>query len=246
MMRKTRFFALLALLVVLCGLGLLLTLTGRRGNAEATTAQGESAQPRPATGSAAPAKRSPRPPRDATKRAPRGTGDPIVAAAREASRQPSAKPADSQTKPVPSADADGLQAAQSEAATAEAIRKVEAWEAMIDEVAELATKPTVERATQIRDMFMGLNKADQMNAITTALHLLPDEQFPLLYTLLFDKTQEFELLDEIFSDALNRPEEIKVPLMKLLMQDKEHPLSNEAGRILDATGALDAEEEDNS
>jgi hypothetical protein len=245
MMRKTRFFALLALLVVLCGLGLLLTLTGRRGNSEATTAQGESAQPRPATGSAAPAKRSPRPPRDATKRTTRGTGDPIVAA-REASRQPSAKPADSQTKPIPSADADSLQAAQSEAATAEAIRKVEAWEAMIDKVAELTTKPTVERATQIRDMFMGLNKADQMNAITTALHLLPDEQFPLLYILLFDKTQEFELLDEIFSDALNRPEEIKVPLMKLLMQDKEHPLSSEAERILDATGELDDEGEDNS
>jgi len=44
---------------------------------------------------------------------------------------------------------------------------------------------------------------------------LPDEQFPALYGLLFDKTQDFEVLDEIFSDALNRPEEIKVPLMKI-------------------------------
>lgn len=129
-------------------------------------------------------------------------------------------------------------------AEAEAIRRVEEWEAMVDDLSEIKIAPTADLIMQTRSMFMGLNKADQMDAVTTALHLLPDEQFPVLYGLLFDKTQDFELLDEIFSDALNRPEEIKVPLMRLLMDDKAHPLAEEAERILDATGELDDDLDD--
>lgn len=40
------------------------------------------------------------------------------------------------------------------------------------------------------------------------------------------------MLDAIFSDALNRPE-IKMPLMRELRKDREHPMFFESARILD-------------
>ena len=118
-------------------------------------------------------------------------------------------------------------------------KAVEAWETLIDQMAEMTDAPTRERRASVKEAFDKLGKADQMDAIQTALNLLPDEQFTSLYGILFDKQENPEVLDEIFNDALNRPEEIKVPLMKELAKDKTHPMFFESARILDATGELD-------
>ena len=118
-------------------------------------------------------------------------------------------------------------------------KAVEAWETLVDQMAEMTDAPTRERRASVKEAFDKLGKADQMEAIQTALNLLPDEQFTSLYGILFDKQENPEVLDEIFNDALNRPEEIKVPLMKELAKDKTHPMFFESARILDATGELD-------
>ena len=130
-------------------------------------------------------------------------------------------------------------AAAAEERTEARTKAVEAWESFIDEVAERTAKPTAEQALQFKEAFHRLDKADQMDGIQTALNLLPDEQFSLMYPILFDKTENADVLDEIFSDGLNRDEDIKVPMMKELYKDKEHPMFVEAARILDATGELD-------
>ena len=122
---------------------------------------------------------------------------------------------------------------------AAAEKAVEAWETLVDQMAEMTDAPTRERRASVKEAFDKLGKADQMDAIQTALNLLPDEQFTSLYGILFDKKENAEVLDAIFSDALNRPEEIKVPLMKELAKDKTHPMFVESARILDATGELD-------
>jgi len=118
-------------------------------------------------------------------------------------------------------------------------KAVEAWESLVDQMAEMTDAPTRERRASVKEAFDKLGKEDQMDAIQTALNLLPDEQFTSLYGILFDKQENPEVLDEIFSDALNRPEEIKIPLMKELAKDKTHPMFFESARILDATGELD-------
>ncbi|MDD4017422.1 MAG: hypothetical protein PHV28_05705 [Kiritimatiellae bacterium] len=126
-------------------------------------------------------------------------------------------------------------------------KAVEAWETLVDQMAEMTDAPTRERRASVKEAFDKLGKAYQMDAIQTALNLLPDEQFTSLYGILFDKQENPEVLEEIFNDALNRPEEIKVPLMKELAKDKTHPMFFESARILDATGELDktdGEEED--
>ncbi len=127
------------------------------------------------------------------------------------------------------------------AAARSALREqaVEKWEAFVDQIAERAAPPDAGQMEQFKKEFARLHADDQRDALQTALNLLPDEQFVSLFAILFDKSQNPEVLDEIFNDALNRPEEIKVPMMKTLLQDKGHPLHAEAARILDATGELD-------
>ena len=118
-------------------------------------------------------------------------------------------------------------------------KAVEAWDTMIEKVAERKEAPTAEQAAQFKEDFHKLDKEDQMSCVQNALNLIPDEQFALFYPILYDKSENADVLDEIFSDALNRDEEIKVPIMKELYKDKEHPMFVESARILDATGELD-------
>ncbi len=120
-----------------------------------------------------------------------------------------------------------------------AIKAVEDWEGLVDKLTEQKGAPTQESVAEVKEAFDKLDKRDQNDAIHRALNLLPDEQFPSLYGILFDKSENAEILDAIFSDALNRDEDIKVPLMKTLVVDKEHPMFFESARILDVTGELD-------
>ncbi len=120
-----------------------------------------------------------------------------------------------------------------------AIKAVEDWEGLVDKLTEQKGAPTQESVAEVKEAFDKLDKRDQNDAIHRALNLLPDEQFPSLYGILFDKSENAEILDAIFSDALNRDEDIKVPLMKTLVVDKEHPMFFESARILDVTGELE-------
>jgi hypothetical protein len=111
-----------------------------------------------------------------------------------------------------------------------------AWEALIARVIEQPDVPAADQSRRVKAAFDRLAPADRMDAIHRALNLLPDAQFPALYGILLDIAESPEVLDAIFNDALNRPDEIKNPLMKELRRDREHPLFFESARILDAIG----------
>ena len=98
---------------------------------------------------------------------------------------------------------------------------------------DLTDPPPVAKAEAFKKAFDAMEPEDRIENIDYALNLLPDEQFPVLYLILFDKRQDPDILDAIFSDALNRDEVIKIPLMKELRKDKEHPMYFESARILD-------------
>jgi len=112
-------------------------------------------------------------------------------------------------------------------------KAVAVWEALVDQMIGQKEAPTVEQAKHVKEVFDKLDKDDQMDGVHRALNLFPDEQFPALYEILYDKKEDPEVLDAIFSDALNRPDELKNPLMKELRKDREHPLFFESARILD-------------
>ena len=117
---------------------------------------------------------------------------------------------------------------------------VAAWEQQIDDVIVSTNVPVKEYARHVKEAFDKLDKADQMDAIQHGLNLLPDEQFAVLYDILYDKAEDPAVLDAIFSDALNRPEEIKNPLMKDLRKDSTHPMFFESARILDVVGSAES------
>jgi hypothetical protein len=110
---------------------------------------------------------------------------------------------------------------------------IERWDALVSQLVEQKEQPTLEQTRQVKEAFDKLDSADRKDSILHTLNLLPDDQFPVLYAILFDKNEPPDVLDAILSDALNRPEEIKNPLMQELRKDREHPLYFEAARILD-------------
>lgn len=112
-------------------------------------------------------------------------------------------------------------------------KAVARWEKLVDEIMDLTEAPSLKVAEDFKKNFAALDAEDQEDSIDYALNLLPDEQFPALYLILFDKRQNPDILDAIFSDALNRDESIKNPIMIELRKDKEHPMFFESARILD-------------
>lgn len=129
---------------------------------------------------------------------------------------------------------------QAEEAKTPREKAVAAWESLVDQVIEQKELPAAEQAKRVKEAFDKLDKADQMDGIHRSLNLFPDEQFPALYGILYDKTENPEVLDAIFSDALNRPEELKNPLMRELRKDREHPMFFESARILDVIESAEA------
>lgn len=119
-----------------------------------------------------------------------------------------------------------------------ALRAAALWRKLADEIAASKEEPTRDRILKVKEWFDRMTDADRLDNIRYALNLLPDMQIPCLYGILFDKSERPEVLDAIFSDVLNRPDEIKVPIMLVLAGDKEHPMYFESVRILDATGEL--------
>lgn len=148
--------------------------------------------------------------------------------------------AEPENSPATKSGSSGSDAAEPKTAREKA---VEAWESLVDQLVEQKDASPQEQATRVKEAFDKLDKEDQMDGIHRSLNLLPDEQFPSLYGILFDKAENAEVLDAIFSDALNRPEELKNPLMKELIKDKTHPCFFEAARILDVIGELEPKSE---
>ena len=141
---------------------------------------------------------------------------------------------------VPSAVSVDAKAVKEEEAKKSAVEKaVNAWEKMIDDMAASTTAPVSGQADRVKEAFDQLDPADQLDAVHRAVNLLPDSQFSSLLGILYDKKENSEVLDIIFSDALNRSEDIKLPMMKELIKDNQHPMYFESARILDATGELD-------
>lgn len=118
-------------------------------------------------------------------------------------------------------------------------KKLQEWDNLVDNLAAATEVPTAKTLNDVKETFDKLSQKDQVDAIHQAVNLLPDGQFSSLYGILFDKKENSEVLDVIFSDALNRSDDIKIPLMKQLIVDKTHPMFFESARILDATGELD-------
>jgi len=110
---------------------------------------------------------------------------------------------------------------------------VEKWDELVDGIVELEGELSDDRCLQLKRAFNKIQEGDKRDAIRYSLNLIPDDKFVAVVSILFDKSQPEEILNLIFSDALNRDEEVKVPLMREIRKDKTHPMFFESARILD-------------
>ena len=116
---------------------------------------------------------------------------------------------------------------------------VDAFDALTDKWQEpAADKVTMNEVKKFCEQFAKVPKARQEECVQRALNLVPDENVMLLAGILFDKTQDPEILELVYNDILNRDEDVKKPILREVFKDKEHPCWADTAWILDVTGEL--------
>lgn len=95
--------------------------------------------------------------------------------------------------------------------------------------------PTLKDVDAFVAQFRQVPEERKDECIHRALNLIPDENVMLLAGVLMDRTQPDEIVDAIFSDILNRDEDVKLPVMRQVLKDPKHPCWEDAAWIVDVT-----------
>ena len=116
---------------------------------------------------------------------------------------------------------------------------VDAFDALTDKWQEpAADKVTMDEVKKFRERLAKVPKSRKEECVQRALNLVPDENGMLLAGILFDKSQDREILELVYNDILNRDEDVKKPILREVFKDKEHPCWADTAWILDVTGEL--------
>ena len=111
----------------------------------------------------------------------------------------------------------------------------EAWEKLFDGLVKLqneGNKPTAKLVADFKAAFDKLSDETKLENIPHAQNLFADDSIEYLTVILFDTKEPTDVLSSIYHDLLNRPEELKMPIVRKLAADKTHPLSGEALELL--------------
>ena len=116
---------------------------------------------------------------------------------------------------------------------------VDAFDALTDKWQEpAADKVTMDEVKKFRERLAKVPKSRKEECVQRALNLVPDENVMLLAGILFDKSQDREILELVYNDILNRDEDVKKPILREVFKDREHPCWADTAWILDVTGEL--------
>jgi hypothetical protein len=111
----------------------------------------------------------------------------------------------------------------------------EEWEKVFDGLVKLqneGNKPTSNQIADFKAAFDKLSDEVKLENIPHAQNLFTDASIEYLTVILFDTKEPKDVLSSIYYDLLNRPEELKMPIIRKLAADKNHPLSEEALDLL--------------
>lgn len=106
------------------------------------------------------------------------------------------------------------------------------WEDRLD---ELLTNEA-DNATTVRGLvsaMRGLPPEAQEEFVAHAVNLCEDEQYGLLEEIYYNSSTPKEVSETIFNDALNRPDEIKLPMLAKTLRNPTHPMAAESKEILE-------------
>ena len=111
----------------------------------------------------------------------------------------------------------------------------EEWEKVFDGLVKLQNegkRPTTKQVADFKVAFDKLSDETKVENIPHAQNLFTDDSIEYLTVILFDTKEPTDVLSSIYHDLLNRPEELKMPIIRKLAADKNHPLSEEAFDLL--------------
>lgn len=111
----------------------------------------------------------------------------------------------------------------------------EEWEEVFDGLVKLqneGNKPSVKQVADFKAAFDKLSDEVKLENIPHAQNLFTDASIDYLTVILFDTKEPKDVLSSIYYDLLNRPEELKMPIIRKLAADKNHPLSEDAFDLL--------------
>lgn len=91
-------------------------------------------------------------------------------------------------------------------------------------------------ATTVRGLvssMRGLPAEAQEEYAAHAVNLCEDDQYAIFNDVFFDPATPAGVKETIFNDVLNRPDELKLPLLARTLQNPGHPMMAEAREILE-------------
>jgi len=106
-----------------------------------------------------------------------------------------------------------------------------AWEDRLDQLLTTETDP----ATTVRGLVSSMRQLPpeaQEQYAAHAVNLCGDEQFALLGEIYLNTQTPPVVTETIFSDLLNRPDEIKLPWLAKTLGNAAHPMAGKAEEIL--------------
>jgi len=129
---------------------------------------------------------------------------------------------------VPSNELAAVQAAPGPAVTANLLTN---WEDNVDQIL-VSTNEDSDKAKQMLGMFPNLPADGKVEVAQHMANLMPDQDYPLLASLLTNSTLPQDVLDVLLADALNRPNSVKLPALLDVARDPQNPEAPEAKELL--------------
>lgn len=112
----------------------------------------------------------------------------------------------------------------------------EEWEKLFDRLVKYqddrGEAPSQKQIADFKSAFDKLSDDVKLENIPHAQNLFSDLSIGYLTAILYDVNEPKDVLESIFHDILNRPEELKMPIIRKIVADEKHPLSEDALDIL--------------
>jgi hypothetical protein len=106
------------------------------------------------------------------------------------------------------------------------------WESRLDDILD-ADVEEQEKAKRMAELLPRLPEEGQMEVAQHLANLTLDEDFGLIARFLTDPTLPEDVLDVFLSDSLNRPNEVKLPVLLEVARNPQNPKAEEAREILE-------------
>jgi hypothetical protein len=107
------------------------------------------------------------------------------------------------------------------------------WENLLDELLTSTGSDTAQTVRGLVTALPNLPLEGQEEFIAHAVNLCEDEQYTLLEGIYLNKAMPDGVKDTIFNDLLNRPDEIKLPLLAKSLANPTHPMAADSREILE-------------